>query len=443
VDISINPTYVLCYFEFVSNLTRNYSPKYFNKSENERIGQMAVIVDILTPLPSSSSTPSAIITTMPQSTSRTGDITPDYSIGDSGHSAANREAVAVSAAMMGEIITESPSIRPRRVRSGLGGINRHSISQDRLQELLKEHDHPTLMERGMNWWKTRQEKIQQDHLLQLADEQRRILYEAEHGTEVPYDNHQLSENSTFNQMTNQRSQQSSPHPDNEDDITFKDVRPSKSGVGVSVAFDVHEQDDNFWVPEANIEEEQVNEGYPFCPYLLSQKQRQSIATLGLPPSLAYCRWKRLYSLARDGDSFESFLRLVQGYSHTLLVIKTTKDHLLGGYADSEWKAQHQGNPEFFGSAQAFLFRIPDKDSDESIVYKWTGANRYIQFVDVKNTMLAFGGGGSVGSFGLCVEKEFQRGSSGTCATFENEPLCPDEHFEIINVECYGFLSMKF
>jgi hypothetical protein len=377
---------------------------------------------------------------MPQSTSRSGDTTPDYSIGDSDHSAANREAVAVSAAMMGEIITESPSM-PRRARSR-GGINRHSLSQERLREIMQEDDNPTLLERGMSWWKTRQEKVQQEHLLQLADEQRRILYEAEHGTETPYTNHHLSENSTFQQLAKQRSRQGLP--DHEDDFAIRDVRPSKSGVGVSVEFDVHQSEDkDFWVPEANVEEEQTNEGYPFCPYLLNQKQRQSIATLGLPPSLAYCRWKRLYSLARDGDSFESFLRLVEGYSHTLLVIKTTKDHILGGYADSEWKAQHQGNPEFFGSAQAFLFRILDKDSDESRVYKWTGANRYIQFVDVKNTMLAFGGGGDVGSFGLCVEKEFQRGSSGTCATFENEPLCPDEHFEIVNVECYGFLSMKF
>lgn len=366
---------------------------------------------------------------MPTSSPSTpGDLTPDYSIGDSGHSEANLTAVAISSALVGEMVTESPSA-PRRVR---GGVNRHALSGDKLRELLEEHDNgPGWVERGMGWWKKRQDVAQQKHLQKLAEEQRRKIFEAEQ----PGYYQGLTENATFQQLTNTQQ---------EEDEDYHDIaKPSKSGLGVSVQLDVQdseEEDADFWIPEVKIEEEVEIEGIPFCPYILDQEQRQSVATSGLPPSLAYCRWTRLYSLARDGDSFEAFLRLVEGHMHTLLVVRTTKDEIFGGYADSAWKATHQGNPEFYGSAQAFLFSM--QDTDETFVFKWSGANRYIQYVDTSRRMLAFGGGG--GSFGLCLESDFQRGSSGRCTTFDNEPLClSGDNFKIQNVECYGFLTGKF
>ncbi|KAI2504703.1 hypothetical protein MHU86_9720 [Fragilaria crotonensis] len=358
-----------------------------------------------------------------------GDVTPD-SMGDSAHSEANRTSVAISNALVGELLMESPS-PPRRVRRS-NHPNRHVISADQLKAMLETQDKagPTWVERGMNWWQKQKELRQRIYLQQLADEQRRKL----HGADADYNHNYVGESN------------SASHYDEDDsDHDHLDiVRPSKSGSGVTVELDLDNNGDdidaNFWVPEVKIEPE-VLKSFPFCPYILNQQQRQSIAVLGLPPSLAYCRWKRLYSLARDGDSFDTFLQHVQGHTHTLLVIKSTRDVMFGGYADTEWKAQHQGNPEFFGSGQAFLFRI---DSEQEVrVFKWTGANRYTQYLDYKNSMLAFGGGGDVGAFGLCIEKDFQRGSSGNCATFDNEPLCDDENFEIVDVECYGFLSGTF
>ena len=361
-----------------------------------------------------------------------GDVTPD-SIGDSAHSEANRTSVAISNALVGELLMESPST-PHRVRRS-NHPNRHVISADQLKAMLETQDKagPTWVERGMNWWQKQKELRQRMYLQQLADEQRRKL----HGADADNNHHCTGENNF-----------ACHYEDDDSDHDHLDImRPSKSGSGVTVELDLDangkdddDLDENFWVPEVKIEPE-VLKSFPFCPYILNQQQRQSIAVLGLPPSLAYCRWKRLYSLARDGDSFDTFLQNVQGHTHTLLVVKTTRDVLFGGYADTEWKSQHQGNPEFFGSGQAFLFRI---DSEQEVrVFKWTGANRYTQYLDYKNSMLAFGGGGDVGAFGLCIEKDFQRGSSGTCATFENEPLCDEENFEIVDVECYGFLSGTF
>ena len=58
-------------------------------------------------------------------------------------------------------------------------------------------------------------------------------------------------------------------------------------------------------------------------------------------------------------------------------------------------------------------------------------------------MMAFGGGGADGAFGLCVEEDFQTGSTGPCDTFDNEPLCDQETFEIVDVEFWEFLTGVF
>jgi hypothetical protein len=59
-----------------------------------------------------------------------------------------------------------------------------------------------------------------------------------------------------------------------------------------------------------------------------------IESVALPPSLNFCKWKRVYSLARDGDSFELFLRLVQSHDRSVLVVRTMHGRIFGGYADT-------------------------------------------------------------------------------------------------------------
>jgi hypothetical protein len=184
------------------------------------------------------------------------------------------------------------------------------------------------------------------------------------------------------------------------------------------------------------------------PYILSQAQMKSIAMMALPPALLYfSKWKRLYSLERDGDSFMgSFLRKVEGQAKTLLIIETTKGHKFGGYAECPWESQGGGiGGVFYGTSQSCLFSFRKKQptptdgtDEELLVYKWSGANRYIQLIDVYNKLIAFGGGGKEAEFGLCIQDDFRKGSTGRCATFGNDPLCEDTQFDIMNVEFWGF-----
>ena len=141
-----------------------------------------------------------------------------------------------------------------------------------------------------------------------------------------------------------------------------------------------------------------------------------------------------------------------------MVIKTDDNQIFGGYADSPWRPF---NCNYYGSAQASLWtfaqqrptnqgldlsgsvKLEPVDPNKVKVFKWTGINRYIQYCDVTHRILAFGGGGDAGSFGLCVEKEFQKGTTGPCATFGNDPLCDKEHFRILDLEIWGFMVGKF
>mmetsp|Transcript_17707 Transcript_17707/g.21654 ORF Transcript_17707/g.21654 Transcript_17707/m.21654 type:complete len:522 (+) Transcript_17707:76-1641(+) len=176
------------------------------------------------------------------------------------------------------------------------------------------------------------------------------------------------------------------------------------------------------------------------PFILSREQMKNLAANGLPASLTFAKWNRMYSLQRDGDSFtSSFLKKVTGEQRTLLVVQTTTNEILGGYSNSPWENQGGSvGAAFYGSCQASLFKI-NKNNNQLEVFKWSGANRYIQVCDVHAKLIAFGGGGEEGAFGLCIEDDFSVGTTGKCETFNNEPLCDEGRFEIMNVECWGFM----
>jgi len=244
-------------------------------------------------------------------------------------------------------------------------------------------------------------------------------------------------------------------------MTVRTPKITVTGKGMSVAVEIPESnslldDDHFYVkvvPEPRRDENSI------APFILLQPQMKALLKSGgLPQSLNCCKWKRLYSLSRDGDSFETFLRMVGDHDRTVLVVKTTAGRLFGGYAETRWEARHKNRQAdgFYGSAQACLFRFPhcggnvdlvheetssaalSSSDDEVVIYKWTGANRYIQLCDAAKRIVAFGGGGDDGDFGLCIEDDFRRGTTGHCSTFENEALCEEGYFDVVNLEVWGF-----
>mmetsp|Transcript_35084 Transcript_35084/g.76804 ORF Transcript_35084/g.76804 Transcript_35084/m.76804 type:complete len:353 (+) Transcript_35084:204-1262(+) len=217
------------------------------------------------------------------------------------------------------------------------------------------------------------------------------------------------------------------------------------------------------------------------PRLLSPRMMAQIRD-GLHSTAQIMRWYRPYSLSRDGDSFHTMMQKCTGYNHTIVVCKTAKGDILGGYADTPWRL---GSRQFFGSGRAFLFAtnpdmkdeekdwdhlsrkkmrrkscqsssvtsdngalivddINDHETDGEFVYlfKWTGNNTYSQVCSAETGQLAMGGGGA---FGFIVQEHFSKGSTGHCSTFNNPRLTGDSGgcFDIVDLEVYGLKSCLF
>lgn len=342
------------------------------------------------------------------------------------------------------------------------GINQHRFSKEKLERAISasiELDAPMyesssssstgFLASGFAYFQRSREQRRREYLQSQAQEQLQKIAEAERmakraaGGGDKNSGGGLQENSTFQQIVRNASSDGSVEQQS-DGLKIATPKLSKSGEGISGHIDlsemVEEDDDLYSIPKVRVEPE--NNGGNVSPHILTPEQMHQIAIHVLPKTIAFTRWRRLYGLGRDGDSFDSCLRIISKVQRTLMVVRTTKGAVFGGYAESAWQSRELGNAKFYGSAQACLYSI-QPGTDKLNVYKWSGKNRYIQLCDTGHKMLAFGGGGIDGAFGLCVEEDFQMGSTGPCDTFDNQPLCDQENFEIVDLEFWEFLTGVF
>ena len=352
-----------------------------------------------------------------------------------------------------------PSSSPsRRSRSdGSAGISQHTFGKEHFQKAIhqsaaqaeEEAMNAGILASGLAWVQRQRERRRREYLQTQAELQLQKIMQAEQ---------QRTQNQRPAGTTSETTATATTYPhikgkysedtedsDNAANLKVSSPRPSKSGEGATGHIDIadlaQEQDDDMYLtPKVRIQEEDTSSTR--TPYILNEEQMHQIAIHVLPKTISFCKWRRLYGLARDGDSFERCLRTISNVQRTLLVVRTTKGAVFGGYADSSWQSKELGNNRFYGSAQACLFSCIS-GSDKLRVYKWTGKNRYIQLCDSSKKMFAFGGGGEDGAFGLCVEEDFQTGSTGPCDTFGNQPLCDQETFEIVDLEFWEFLTGVF
>ncbi|KAL7481069.1 hypothetical protein ACHAW6_006743 [Cyclotella cf. meneghiniana] len=210
---------------------------------------------------------------------------------------------------------------------------------------------------------------------------------------------------------------------------------------------LHEEEEFYNLPSVVVipEEESAPK------FLLTKEQMNALRDCVLPPSLQLRPWKRVYSLSRDGDSFIAFQKLVgewnyrSGQHSTMLVVRTTRGEVIGGYADIPF-VETMKHPSG-GGAGSCLFRLEqDKSEREAkiLVYgKSNGGCKRI-VLDATRRIIAFGGGASEGGedngFGLCLEDGFLRGTTACCEAFGNEKLVDGgDVFEVTDVEVWGFV----
>lgn len=202
----------------------------------------------------------------------------------------------------------------------------------------------------------------------------------------------------------------------------------------TLATDANSDEDTLGPPIESIFEHEDN--LSDCPRILQDESWIHQLHQALPDSLQLCPWTRCFAIGRDGDSLHTLTEQCRPYRNSILVIRTTQGHVLGGFATARWSRR----PDYTGSGQSFLFASHATESEGLDIYRWTGANAYCQRMD---DGLAMGG---VGEFGFYVGQDLIRGRSGHCQTFGNPPLVPSiDGFDVEALEIYGLapLSMVF
>jgi len=194
------------------------------------------------------------------------------------------------------------------------------------------------------------------------------------------------------------------------------------------------------------------------PRLLTEDMFQQLIDEGVPECLHLNAWERIFSIGRDGDAFDTFLDRCSNYKQTILAMKTTTGHILGGFVSDPWKEQdgYTQKHSYYGTGMSFLFanhpvllgqehhandsrKSPTSSSSSPLtIFPWTGSNDFCQICDKDRNILAMGGSGA---FGFILEDDFYVGSTDHCGTFANPPLTPDKDgmFHVAAMEVYGIV----
>lgn len=100
-----------------------------------------------------------------------------------------------------------------------------------------------------------------------------------------------------------------------------------------------------------------------------------------PHLLRFQKWKRLFSLLRDGCSFPTLLHKCRQNKKTVMIIESTTHNIFGCYASDVWENK-RGSAQFYGNGESFVFR-QDRCGDVK-VFKWTGGEKMHGATSIKN-----------------------------------------------------------
>ncbi|XP_069920204.1 TBC1 domain family member 24 isoform X3 [Oryctolagus cuniculus] len=177
---------------------------------------------------------------------------------------------------------------------------------------------------------------------------------------------------------------------------------------------------------------------------------------------------------------QRFYLQCDGHEPTLLLIKTTQKEVCGAYLSTDWSERNKSGGKlcFFGTGECFVFRLqPEVQRYEWVVIKHPEltkpapltppeagpapsqlahgapsdpadrlspflATRHFNLPSKTESMFMAGGNdclivGGGGGQALYIDGDLNRGRTGHCDTFNNQPLC-SENFLVAAVEAWGF-----
>lgn len=159
----------------------------------------------------------------------------------------------------------------------------------------------------------------------------------------------------------------------------------------------------------------------------------------LPSRCTVCQPELLYTSEEHGTSLVTLYQRVEHYQPTIIVIKTTRDEIVGAFCSTYWRERRQigQNLSYFGTGETFVFTLhPEKKK-----YEWVGLtqnnipNTANMFQAGDRSILTIGGGHGEA---ISLDENLLHCRSEKCDTFNNKPLTMQEDFQCKVVEVYGF-----
>ncbi|GFQ85014.1 nuclear receptor coactivator 7 [Trichonephila clavata] len=146
------------------------------------------------------------------------------------------------------------------------------------------------------------------------------------------------------------------------------------------------------------------------------------------PARAMNPWELIYGSYAHGFSLKTMYRAMTQYDNpVLIVIVNRNDAIFGAFLSSPLRM----SDHFYGTGESFLFTF----CPEFKIFHWSGENDYF----IKGNVDSFFVGSSEGHFGLWLDDDLFHGRTNSCQTFANDPLCPEEDFEVKSLEAWGFV----
>ncbi|CAB1443963.1 unnamed protein product [Pleuronectes platessa] len=222
----------------------------------------------------------------------------------------------------------------------------------------------------------------------------------------------------------------------------------------------------------------------FSSEIVSAKEMRDIWSW-IPERFALCQPQLVFTTSTHGCSLNRFYSHCEGYEPTLLLIRTTDGDVCGAFLSTDWEERKRGGNKlsFFGTGECFVFRLkPEIERYEWVVIRHpelassikvqgeddtassegqNSENHSLQQpekaagelspflsarhfnLNSRNTSMFMAGnfdsiiiGGGEGN-ALYIDSELNHGRSGSCATFDNPPLCA-ETFQVALLEVWGF-----
>lgn len=152
--------------------------------------------------------------------------------------------------------------------------------------------------------------------------------------------------------------------------------------------------------------------------------------------------QKIYEAETHGYNIVSMYNRLDEIEPFILLIKTAKGDVFGAYCSSSFYYRIvQSELNFFGTGETFLFTFASKTPKK---FPWVGLHQSEgttdMFMAANDSYMVVGGGD--GGFGIYLDHDMEQGSSTTCSTFNNSPLCSSEdgYFTCTAVEVYSFLD---